>query len=131
MDVISEDAADWQRARSLFLRLVELDPDTRQSELDRETGDDPRLRAWVERLLAQDLGPDDAVAAGTNLRLGAYEILHSTDVLHKVAINEAINLSRRFSTEESCAFVNGILDKIRETAPGGASDTEETARDEE
>jgi transcription antitermination factor NusB len=61
------------------------------------------------------------------LRLGVFEILHSGDVPHKVAINEAINLSRRFSTEESCAFVNGILDKIRETAPAGAPDTEATS----
>jgi transcription antitermination factor NusB len=58
------------------------------------------------------------------LRLGAYELLHSKDVPHKVAINEAINLSRRFSTEESCAFVNGILDRIREMAPDGPPDGE-------
>jgi len=58
------------------------------------------------------------------LRLGAYELLYGKDVPHKVAINEAINLSRRFSTEESCAFVNGILDRIREIAPRGTADAE-------
>ena len=52
------------------------------------------------------------------LRLGAYEILYAEDVPPKVAINEAINLARRFSTEEACAFVNGILDRILEEYRG-------------
>ncbi len=53
------------------------------------------------------------------LRLGAYELTHAGDVPPKVAINEAINLARRFSTEEACAFVNGILDRIRERNESG------------
>ena len=48
------------------------------------------------------------------LRIGAYELLHSEDVPNKVAINEAIELAKKYSTEDSGAFVNGILDKIRE-----------------
>jgi transcription antitermination protein NusB len=47
------------------------------------------------------------------LRLGCYELLHEPDVPMKVAINEAIELGKRFSTEASGAFVNGILDRIR------------------
>lgn len=47
------------------------------------------------------------------LRLGCYELLHEADVPVKVAINEAIELGKRYSTEASGAFVNGILDRIR------------------
>jgi transcription antitermination factor NusB len=47
------------------------------------------------------------------LRIGCYEMLHEPDVPTKVAINEAIELAKRYSTEQSGAFVNGILDRIR------------------
>jgi N utilization substance protein B len=46
------------------------------------------------------------------LRLGAYELLHQPDLPPKVAIDEAIRLAKKFSTAESGAFVNGILDRI-------------------
>lgn len=46
------------------------------------------------------------------LRLGAYEICRSPDVPFAVAINEAVDLAKRYGSEESGAFVNGILDKI-------------------
>ena len=47
------------------------------------------------------------------LRLGAYELLHdpSSPPL-EVVINEAVELSRRFGSEDSPAFVNGVLDKV-------------------
>lgn len=47
------------------------------------------------------------------LRIGCYELLHEPDVPMKVAINEAIELGKRYSTASSGAFVNGILDRIR------------------
>lgn len=47
------------------------------------------------------------------LRMSAYEMLWCRDVPPKVAINEAIELGKRFSTANSGAFVNGILDRIR------------------
>lgn len=47
------------------------------------------------------------------LRMGAYELLHCQDIPAKVAINEAIELGKKFSTENSGSFINGILDKIR------------------
>jgi len=46
------------------------------------------------------------------LRLGAYEILFDPDVPAKVAINEALELAKRYSTAQSSRFVNGILDKV-------------------
>jgi transcription antitermination factor NusB len=46
------------------------------------------------------------------LRLAAYELLYRDDIPPKVSINEAIDLAKRYSTENSGTFVNGILDKI-------------------
>jgi N utilization substance protein B len=45
------------------------------------------------------------------LRLGAYEICYS-DVPPKVAINEAVRLTKKFATDESGNFINAILDAI-------------------
>jgi transcription antitermination factor NusB len=46
------------------------------------------------------------------LRLAAFEILYDPEIPKSVAINEAIEIVKRFSTEESGKFVNGILDKL-------------------
>lgn len=45
------------------------------------------------------------------LRLGAYEILY-TDTPNRAAINEAVELAKRFGSAQSAPFVNGILDKF-------------------
>jgi N utilization substance protein B len=88
----------------------------------------------IDRVLAQcseNWAIDRMAIVDRNvLRLGAHEILHAQDVPQKVAINEAINLSRRFSTEESCAFVNGILDRIRELAPRDVTGSEPEEEDD-
>jgi transcription antitermination protein NusB len=46
------------------------------------------------------------------LRLAAYEILHVDDVPDAVAVSEALELVRELSTDESPAFVNGVLGAI-------------------
>lgn len=49
------------------------------------------------------------------LRMGVLELVfRSDDIPPKVAINEAVDLAKKYSTKNSSAFVNGILDKIRE-----------------
>lgn len=45
------------------------------------------------------------------LRIGVYELMHRIDVPYKVAINEAVNLAKKFGPEDSHKFVNGLLDK--------------------
>lgn len=47
------------------------------------------------------------------LRLAIYEMLYAHDVPPVVIINEAIEIAKRFGSEESGRFVNGILDRIR------------------
>jgi N utilization substance protein B len=47
------------------------------------------------------------------LRIAAFELLFCADIPPKVSINEAIDVGKRFGTEESGAFINGILDSMR------------------
>ncbi|MBI1839826.1 MAG: transcription antitermination factor NusB, partial [Verrucomicrobia bacterium] len=47
------------------------------------------------------------------LRLAVYEMRHRDDIPPVVSINEAVEIAKRFSTQESGKFVNGILDRIR------------------
>lgn len=49
------------------------------------------------------------------LRQATFEILYLLDIPINVIINEAVELAKKYSTEESGKFVNGILDKIRES----------------
>ena len=49
------------------------------------------------------------------LRVACYELLKCPDVPPAVAINEAIEIAKKFSTDESGKFVNGVLDNIRKS----------------
>jgi N utilization substance protein B len=58
------------------------------------------------------------------LRLAIFELLHREDIPPKVSMNEYIEIAKKFSTEDSGSFVNGILDRIwREhgSAPGASA----------
>ncbi len=47
------------------------------------------------------------------LRLGVYELLFRKSIPSKVTINEAIEIGKKFGTDDSGAFINGILDSVR------------------
>lgn len=47
------------------------------------------------------------------LRLAIFEMLHRDDIPPVVSINEAVDIAKKFSTDDSGKFVNGILDKVR------------------
>ena len=49
------------------------------------------------------------------MRLAAYEMMHLDDIPIKVAINEAVELAKRYGEPDSSKFVNGILDRIAKT----------------
>jgi N utilization substance protein B len=51
------------------------------------------------------------------LRLGAYEVLYSTDVPEPVAISEWVGLATELSTDDSPRFVNGLLGRLAEVKP--------------
>jgi N utilization substance protein B len=52
------------------------------------------------------------------LRLAAYELTSADDTPVGVVIDEAIEIVRKYSTEESTRFINGILDKLKVQRPG-------------
>lgn len=51
------------------------------------------------------------------LRLAVYELVFRSDIPKNVAMNEAIEVAKKFGTEESPAFVNGILDEVASALP--------------
>jgi len=51
------------------------------------------------------------------LRAATYELSFREDIPASVAINEAIEIAKKFSTEDSASFINGILDRIANEAP--------------
>ncbi|MBI4028062.1 MAG: transcription antitermination factor NusB [Verrucomicrobia bacterium] len=56
-----------------------------------------------------------AVVDRNILRLAVYELLFREDIPPVVSINEAIELAKKFSTEDSGRFVNGVLDRAKES----------------
>ncbi len=94
---------------------------------------DEEIRQFAERIVTGTLAHlkeiDEVVLKATDnwelarmavidrniLRFAAYELLFLGDIPPKVTINEAVNIAKRFSQEESGKFVNGVLDKINHT----------------
>ncbi|UCG79796.1 MAG: transcription antitermination factor NusB [Desulfobacterales bacterium] len=90
-----------KKAKPFFLRLVE-GVKACQGELDR----------LIERFsdnwkISRMSGMDRNI-----MRVAVYELLHCDDIPPKVSINEAIDIGKKFGTEHSAAFINGILDSI-------------------
>jgi N utilization substance protein B len=55
------------------------------------------------------------------LRVALYELLHHPETPPAAVINEALEIARRFSGEDSVEFVNGILDAVLKTLPSRAA----------
>jgi N utilization substance protein B len=72
----------------------------------------PKIDAMITEV-AENWRLDRMAAIDRNiLRLGAYEMLLRPEVPARVAINEALELAKRYSTAQSSRFVNGILDRV-------------------
>jgi N utilization substance protein B len=100
-------------------------------ELPPLTADETAVRAFAEPLIRGVLEHRDAIdteimkyvknwslpriaAVDRNiLRLAIYEMLHRDDIPPIVSINEAVDIAKKFSTEDSGKFVNGILDSVK------------------
>ncbi len=86
----------------------------------------PRIDALISDV-AENWRLDRMAAIDRNiLRLGAYEMLFCPEVPTKVAINEALELAKRYSTAQSSRFVNGILDRLQASEITPAVDAPET-----
>ena len=49
------------------------------------------------------------------MRIAVYEMIYCDDIPPKVSINESVDIGKKFGTQESGAFINGIMDSIRGT----------------
>jgi transcription antitermination factor NusB len=78
---------------------------------------DAALAKVVDHYAPERIDPVDRAI----LRLATHEILHA-DTPVKAAINEAIELAKRFGTSDSSRFVNGVLDRIARDAGGMRED---------
>jgi N utilization substance protein B len=106
----------------------------------REFGGDPEARAWAEETVRGVAGEraqvDQIIGAASEhwriermtrvdrnvLRIGAWELCHRTEVPRAVILDEAVELAKKFGSEDSGAFVNGVLDRIAENT--GRVDTD-------
>ena len=83
----------------------------RQPEIDKLLGE--KTVGWkFERLALLDRNI---------LRLGVYELLYLDEVPPEVALNEAIELAKKFGTEKARKFINGILDRIWKEQRGSST----------
>ncbi len=90
---------------------------------------DPFTRQLVEGVAQHREQIDTLIASSTEhwslprlsrvdlslLRLATYELMERAEIPASVTINEAIEIARRFGSDESAAFVNGVLDHIAQT----------------
>jgi N utilization substance protein B len=90
------------KALSFFLKLV-------QGVLHTRTEIDAVIERYSENWKLNRMSCVDR----NIMRVAVYELLCCQDIPHKVSINEAIDIGKKFGTEESGAFINGILDSIR------------------
>jgi N utilization substance protein B len=106
-DPNQHEAEFWTRHR--------VDDDTR-SFADARVRGAKSNQAKIDRAITQFAEHWDlermAVVDRNILRLAVYELLWTTDVPPKVAINEAIEIAKKFGTKESSRFINGLLDRI-------------------
>jgi len=72
-----------------------------------------QIDALVERF-SQNWKIDRMSSVDRNvMRIAVYELLYCDDIPPKVSINEAVDIGKKFGTQDSGAFINGIMDSIR------------------
>jgi len=98
-EMFEETDPEDQRA---YIETVYKGIHARQDEIDHMLGE--KTIGWkFERLALLDRNI---------LRLGVYELLYFDDVPPEVALDEAVELAKKFGTEHARKFINGILDRI-------------------
>ena len=109
---------DWQEVLEEFWKENPARPSTRayadklvRGVCDHRESLDQVIEAALDRWTPDRIGYVERAL----LRIGVYEMLHEDDVPMNVAINEAIEVAKRFGGEEAPRFVNGVLDRVRRT----------------
>ena len=105
---------------STFLQTQRLDPEVEsfaRALFEGAVGEvealDRRVREHAEHWRLERMAAVDR----NLLRVALYELLRHPETPPAVVINEALEIARRFSGEDSVEFVNGVLDAIRKTLP--------------
>jgi N utilization substance protein B len=124
---------DGREAAVQFLYLRDLNGDSDLNAFYKFRGLSPSARRFCDGLAAGTLEKqaeiDDLIRKHTQnyelnrisvvdrnvLRVAIYEMFHCLETPPVVAINEAIEIAKKYSTEESGRFVNGVLDQILAT----------------
>jgi N utilization substance protein B len=122
---IEASGVDAEKAITLFWRNFEADPEGRAYA-------DEAVRGIAERLVDLDA---KISAASSNwriermtrvdrnlLRLGAWELVYRPDVPRAVVLDEAVELAKAYGTDESSAFVNGVLNEVSQKVARAAPD---------
>jgi len=83
-----------------------------QADITRRPFDQAVQNYWAgdEEMKAEEEHNDEVMSFSN--RLGVFELKYTNDIPPKVAINEAVELAKKYGDLESSKFVNGILDKI-------------------
>lgn len=107
----------WEEALELFLegKKKKMSRKMHAFFLDRIDGVSLRLEELDEQVKRHSENWELDRMGGVDrnvLRLAFYELLHCPDVPPVVAVNEAVQLAKELSSEESGRFVNGILDNV-------------------
>ena len=113
LDLQGESFAD---AVGDFVRDEEPDKETAEFAIELVRGVVVEQEAIDEaiRAVAQNWDLERMAVVDRNvLRMATHELMHRDEIPPKVSINEAIELGKRFSTKNSGAFINGILDRIK------------------
>jgi N utilization substance protein B len=105
-------AADISRTVIEKKGLGEADLEFAQRLFDKVSSKIKSLDSYISRYAANWDISRLAVVDKNILRIAICEIEYMPDIPLKVAVNEAIELAKKYSTLESAAFVNGILDSI-------------------
>jgi N utilization substance protein B len=97
-----------------------IDPDPFAADLVGGVGEHQDEVDGYIRRFAKDWSLERMPVVDRNLlRIGIYELVHRPDVPTAAVISEAVELARRYSTEESGRFVNGMLGRIAEEVRPG------------
>jgi N utilization substance protein B len=115
-------AIEGEKAAATWGEKVELPPPSTQ-ELGTRLFADKLIRGVLENRSALDRSIQEhaenwdlnrmAVVDRNILRLAIYEMHYRDDIPPVVSINEAVDVAKKYSTQDSGKFVNGILDKIK------------------
>lgn len=98
-----------------FEHIIDLDEDSKKYIHDRAFEIISKLEEIDEKIINVSKGWKIERMGKVDLciiRLGCFEILYDEDIPVNVAINEAVELAKKYGTDESYSFVNGILGKL-------------------